>query len=113
MLLWLPATAHCGLEAIGVFPGEDCCESESQSKAGKHSCEDGCTTVEDGAFKTECAKTTAEPPVTDFVLPELSLFLPPLRAVSLHDETVQFRANHLPQFVIRTSLPIRGPSLAS
>jgi hypothetical protein len=45
--IWLPATQHCALAAAGVFPktcDHDCAKGESGTQ-------DGCGTVEDGAYK--------------------------------------------------------------
>jgi hypothetical protein len=47
VVLWLPATLHCGFEAMGWLTpaGVDCC-------AGDDACaQDGCGVIEDGAYK--------------------------------------------------------------
>jgi hypothetical protein len=106
---WLPTTAHCGLEQFGVLPSDTCCEED---KSASHRCAGGCSIVEDGAFKTECSTSLPAPPVGIAIIIDLAqvsvsaserldVFQPP------------FEASCLPQFVIRTALPIRGPSVAS
>jgi hypothetical protein len=48
LVLWLPATLHCGFEAMGWLTpaGVDCCAEEDACG------QDGCGVVEDGAYKT-------------------------------------------------------------
>jgi hypothetical protein len=107
---WLPATVHCGLETIGIVTMDECCEKEA---AGNHRCEGGCSTVESGGLmKTECSNALPTPPEIIVLSPELSSLLlsdSPQR----ESQEISFKAVHLPQFVIRTALPIRGPSVAS
>ena len=110
LAMWLPATVHCELESVGILPMDECCETQGP---GNHRCDSGCNIVEDGGIKTECVNVLPAPPMVCIVLPELSL-LPvthTLRAVKPHQ--TNFENNHLPQFLIGTALPIRGPSLAS
>lgn len=47
LALWLPATQHCALEEVGLF-AQTCQDS---CATGGNSEKDGCSTVEDGAYK--------------------------------------------------------------
>jgi hypothetical protein len=108
LAIWLPTTAHCGLEAFGVFPMEQCCKDEAQ---GNHKCDSGCSVVEDGGLKAETSYVLPAPPDVLQILLDLSE-LPPA-SVETGEDTPPFETQHLPQFVIQTALPIRGPSFAS
>lgn len=109
LAVWLPATVHCELEAAEIVPMDECCETEGQ---GAHRCESGCNVIEDGGIKTECQNTLAIPPQICITLPDLSDRMPDIMEQKRpHPES--FKIHHLPQFVIRTALPIRGPSSAS
>lgn len=107
---WLPATVHCELETAGIVPMDECCADQSQQD---HRCEGGCSVVEDRGFKTECLHALVAPPSLSILLPALAVrtLLEPSHEQRPHPEA--FKIYHLPQFVIRTALPIRGPSLAS
>lgn len=110
MAAWLPATVHCELETAGLVPVDECCADDSQRD---HRCEGDCSVVEDRGFKTECMLTLVTPPEICILLPDLAVrtLVEPLHEKQPHPEA--FKIHHLPQFVIRTALPIRGPSLAS
>jgi hypothetical protein len=107
---WLPATAHCGLEGVGLVALDECCEAAPNGNS--HS-DDACKIVEDSGFKTECAATVPAPPEVLFVLLDLSILPCSVLTESLELIHSEFSAHHLPQFVIHTALPIRGPSFAS
>lgn len=107
--MWLPATVHCELETAGILPMDECCETDGSN----HRCESGCNVVENGGPKTECVNPVPVPPQLFVILPDLSTI--PLREPDQPLDVGSFdsSAYHLPQFVVRTALPIRGPSLAS
>lgn len=107
--IWLPTTAHCGLEAFGVFPMEECCKKEAQ---GSHKCDSGCSVVEDGGLKAQFSYVLPEPPDVLQILLDLSE-LPTASFDVRENISPPFQTQHLPQFVIQTALPIRGPSFAS
>lgn len=46
VVLWLPATQHCDLEAAGVWAGSGCCAADNGCA------QDECGTVESGDFKS-------------------------------------------------------------
>ena len=106
--LWVPATVHCELEAAGIVPMDECCQTETTD----HRCDRGCNDIEDGGIKTECQMIVPAPPDTSIILADLSAL--PVPDLILEDPDPRaFKTHHLPQFVIRTALPIRGPSFVS
>jgi hypothetical protein len=110
LVCWLPATAHCGLESIGLVPMDECCEKNS---SGDQHADAGCKVVEDSGLKTECSDVLPCPPELLVLLPALL----ELRTAAAVEPSAlarsEFVTHHLPQFVIQTALPIRGPSVAS
>ena len=54
MAFWLFATQHCGLEAAGLFAGHDDLMEGRSCCTTAGGCEnDGCATVEDGAYRPD------------------------------------------------------------
>jgi hypothetical protein len=114
---WLPATAHCLLELSGLIPTDDCCaEASSPGRPHPNDADEGCATLESGACKLEDSRSPLA------VLPA-ELWIPDL--VAPHDPPVPTRIclvlpapapPDLPvrwQFLWRTALSPRAPSLAS
>jgi hypothetical protein len=59
--LWLLATQHCGLEAAGFFSAHD--EESSECCVGSGGCEnDGCATVEEGAYRPDSSSLAISAP---------------------------------------------------
>lgn len=110
LAVWLPATAHCGLEAVGLVPLDECCESAPN---GDHKSDNACKVLEDSGYKAECAAKLPSPPEIFVILATITVL--PSTVVMDGLEIVQgtFETHFLPQFVIQTALPIRGPSSAS
>lgn len=92
-----------------MLPVEDCCEKQS---AGKHRCDSGCGVIEDGGIKIECAKVSPVPPSAVAIVFNLDR-VSNARCDVAEPPTPPFEISNLPQFVIHTALPIRGPSFAS
>ena len=109
LALWVPATVHCELESAGLVPMDECCQTE----ANNHRCDSGCNVVEDGGIKTECQMLAPAPPETGVILTNLSAIPVPDLPREKQPRPEAFKIHHLPQFVIHTALPIRGPSFAS
>ena len=105
---WLPVTAHCGLETFEFLPLDECCAEES---APDQRCENGCTVVEDGGLKTECANVLPVPPTAFVIVHDLARGT--LMSLDPPERFFPLQSRYLPQFVIRTALPIRGPSFLS
>jgi hypothetical protein len=110
LAVWLPATAHCRLEALGVIAVDQCCETNSDGKGHSDS---ACKDVEDGSYKTECAAILPAPSDTVVILSDLCVVSCPTASEGVDVTQTEFQTHHLPQFVIRTAQPIRGPSLVS
>jgi hypothetical protein len=114
---WLPATAHCLLELSGLIATDDCCANTS-SPGHPHSndSDEACATLESGACKLEDSGSPLTVLPTEFWISDL---------VALHDPPVPTRScfvsrapspPDLPvrwQFLWRTALSPRAPSLAS
>lgn len=109
---WLPATAHCDLEAAGVLPESTSCATAVECAS------DGCRQVEDGFAKRSAAtlKITAPELWACACLRCLNLTAP-TRLVAVADfSPVNFER---PQdwatrwiFVRRAAWPARAPSVA-
>ncbi len=114
--LWLPASAHCQLESV---PGLEFlqCAVDAQTPGGSNDCSDsGCCAVEKSPYQSGHIRATIPSPD-----------LLPLLPVALTDSADKLSAEvsvaafvvvppELPrcwQFVFRTALPARAPSLAS
>ncbi|MEO7798141.1 MAG: hypothetical protein ABIY47_10500 [Opitutaceae bacterium] len=71
LALWLPATLHCGVEALGWDFGSGCCaDGESPAAATKTNagCEsDGCGTIESG-FRAPSSFAAAPAPWLSFAI---------------------------------------------
>ena len=107
---WLPATAHCRLEAIGMIPLDECCETTA---GGEHHSDSACKNVEEISYKVECAAALPARPDTVSALIELCAIRCPTESVGIDLTQTDFLTLHLPQFFINTALPVRAPSLAS
>ncbi|MDB6025403.1 MAG: hypothetical protein JWM68_1626 [Verrucomicrobiales bacterium] len=114
MVLWVPLTSHCYLEDAGVFQesADKCCADESSQSAKEDPCDTGCKLVEKAAGKVQNNQR--------FVIPILALIsiviVPQATEVASQTDKVMMwppETLHLPQFVVTTALPVRGPSLVS
>lgn len=117
-VLWLPATAHCGLETAGLLLHEHGLESADTGCATV--CEKGsCSVIEDGAFKnaTQVAKVAA---------PVLALCVSQLVLISAATEAAESCSSVSPdttdtppelartwQFIARTALLPGAPARLS
>jgi hypothetical protein len=109
LAVWLPATVHCELESIGAIPMDECCETAAGGSGG-HS-DNACKTVEDSSYKLECFAALPDPPETPAVSIVLRVVSCAPGSGAVAAKQSPFETHHLPQFVIRTALPIRGPSV--
>jgi len=115
-ILYLPVTAHCLLEQAGWLPADgDCCEQRASTDGSTPApCAYGCCLPEHAVYvsplKRDSSPLTAEVPVwvtalVADVAPKESLTVPPESS----PPTVQ----KVWQFIFRTALPPRAPSLVS
>jgi len=114
-LLWLPVSAHCQLEAIPGFEFLRCSVSTADTHQSAKDCSD-CCALEKSQYKTEHFRLTIPTPdfLPVFSAPELPVSTALPVEVSLGILTAappQWLKTW--QFVSRTALPIRAPSLAS
>ena len=113
LVLWVPITAHCCLEKL---PGLEFLQCASDT-SGSPNCEgDACQTIESGAYKISESPRTAPAPAF-FVLPLAPLPLIEDAAANKSPAGTLVAARpDLPkswQFISRTALPVRAPSLLS
>ena len=112
--LWLPASAHCQLEAV---PGLEFLHCAADSDNSKGDCkEDGCCSVEKSQYKSEqhgdAVLLPAFLPVDPMPVPDMAHSLPADVSVGI----LTAAPPELPaswRFVSRAALPARAHSLAS
>lgn len=115
LALWLPATLHCSLENVGLFPqtcADDCAGERNHAP-------DGCGTVEDGSYRP--AGNTLQVTTPDLYACLGDLYLPPLQTAPEcasaieRGESLGESRNWISswQFVRRLAPPSRAPSLAA
>jgi hypothetical protein len=115
-VLWLPMSAHCQLEKIPALKFL-ACEAASDC-AGQHSdCDDaGCCPAENAQYKSNQIRVTIPSPDLLPLLP-IALMRIPARVLAEFSACVSAAAppEFLTswQFVFRTALPPRAPSIAS
>jgi hypothetical protein len=113
--LWLPAVAHCQLEALTGLAFLQCHEEASDSHSSSKDCTD-CCAVEKSQFRSVQLRFSAPSPELLLIVPA---FLPQPKTVLLppgHPLERTSAAPDLPQrwhFLSRTALPVRAPSLVS
>jgi hypothetical protein len=113
LVLWLAATQHCRLENLPGLGFLKCTTDTATSSE----CEgDGCCAVESAAYKPSDDQQVAAPPAPLLVVLVVQEPRPdaPLGQACL--ETPTRLPPELPQcwqFISRTALPVRAPSLAS
>jgi hypothetical protein len=116
-LCWLPATLHCGLQAVGVLAEVDsCCHHDDASDKGQPCSVASCAEIETGRFQanTDDVKVPAPVWLADFAPLVLALEL-----VTREGEPEAAVATAPPellptwQFERRTAPLSRAPSLRS
>jgi len=111
LAVWLPATSHCMLETAGIIPTDECCQTPEFPTQDPHDCRDGCASFEDSFYKV---KEQIPGDLTPFqILVSLPAIEPTVVAPSVMNSGWPPGALSLREFVIRTSQPIRGPSIVS
>lgn len=114
MVLWVPLTSHCYLEDSGLFeaPADQCCSTDASKSSPADPCDTGCKLVEKSAGKIQDDQRLVVPVISLLV----SVDFTPTDATLLPVDEVTFwppETLRLTQFIIRTSLPVRAPSLLS
>ena len=117
LAFWLVATQHCGLESAGLFAAHESATEASGCCASSDGCaNDGCETVEEGAYRSDHATLAVVSPQLSRCLWSLNWSNQvPVRELRAD---ISFRRHYerpldwLPtwQFVQRTALAPRAPS---
>lgn len=112
---WLSSSNHCYLEVAGFLPPDECHSDEEASSSSKGDpCENGCKITEEAGYKTQDNSRLAvliavlSPVLLQFIAQNDS---PPQQVLGITawpPDTL-----YLQHFLVRTSLPIRGPSVVS
>ena len=108
LAIWLPATGHCLLDAADLLRA-DCCQAETADTTSH--CADECRLIEAGIFKLQERQAPAFVPAVFLI----SLSSPAEVEPSMIPPDERHwppAALHLPEFLVRTSLPVRGPSFS-
>ena len=113
--LWLPAVAHCQLEALTGLAILQCHEETADSHSSSKDCNE-CCAVEKSQFRSAQLRLCAPPPE---LLLMVSAFLSSVEMVQLPlGKSLELTAAppDLPQrwcFLSRAALPVRAPSFVS
>ena len=114
-LAWAPITWHCNLEVLSVLDFLACCAHDEESAPHQdNDCEsDSCAVVESGNYKTQEEQVFVAPP-------QVAAWLAQQVSTERGDEISQRILAATPpeelqiwQFVLRTALPVRAPSIVS
>ena len=118
MAVWLFATQHCGLEAAGLFAGHDESVEGASCCSTSGGCEnDGCATVEEGAYRPDQSAFVISAPVlsVDAFLDLCDVIPPPRWQSEMQLPRDAFERPHdwvtTWQFVQRAALSPRAPSV--
>ncbi|MEI7807980.1 MAG: hypothetical protein WCJ07_05800 [Verrucomicrobiota bacterium] len=115
--LWLPASAHCHLEAIPGFEFFQCAiDDQPVCDPGKDCNDCGCFALEKSQYNSAQLRLTIPSPVLQPILflpsPTLVTALPAEVSLGILTAAPPLLL-HTWQFAYRTALPARAPSLAS
>jgi hypothetical protein len=116
LAVWMPATMCCALERAGVPFFQQCCEDDSSESSPKAPCTDKtCCLLESGNYQTANPAPLLVTPESVFSLLALVFIEPPQPkpgSAELSDSSPP-ELSVAWQFLSRTALPVRAPSLAS
>jgi hypothetical protein len=115
LTLWLPATLHCSLEDVGLFP-KTC---TNDCAGDRNNAPDGCGTVEDGSYRPAGDVLQVNTPALYACIGDL--FCPPPQkapecaAVMGRSESIDQPRDWISSwhFVRRMAPPSRAPSLVA
>ena len=116
-IIWLPATAHCSLEAVGWGFGHICASTTDTDHGTGSNCDDcaECRTVEGGYCASTVRVAVPVAPLIPALPPAVVLaLLPPASGPELPVPTWSETGPPRPwQFAARAALPPRAPSFAA
>lgn len=119
LALWLPATAHCRLEAAGAELGSSCCASPVSAAADDECNSDICDALEGRATDPSTAGIHVSAPVLcvglvpNLVIPAPLAVCAPPGGSRPEESTAPPELVPSHHFVDRTALPARSPDCAS
>jgi hypothetical protein len=116
LTLWGLAAVHCKLEALpGLEFLKRCCFADSATSSQQDCESDGCGTVEKGAYRAEERTASVPQPLLILALlaPEIETPMPRVRAGSFAESHAPPELPKAWQFLHRTALLPRAPSIAS
>jgi hypothetical protein len=108
--LWVPLTAHCSLEKL---PGLSFLQCDSDA-SDRDCCADACQTIESGLYKVSTNSAVIPMPtacVVSTTLMDLSESFSASGEGSLRPLLLPSELPKQWQFVFRTALPVRAPSV--
>jgi len=116
LAVWMPATMCCALERVGVPFFQHCCVDDCSESSPKPPCTDKtCCLLESGNYQTANPAPLIVTPESVFLLLALTFIEPPQPkpgCTELPDSSPP-ELSVAWQFLSRTALPVRAPSLAS
>jgi hypothetical protein len=116
-VVWLPATAHCSLEAVGWHFGHDCVSAEHAGAGTGSDCDDCavCQSVERGCCASSTRIAVPTSPWTDAAAPDFCIrAVPPIQARDVPTAISPGSGPPCPwQFFLRAAPSPRAPSLIS
>lgn len=113
LLVWMPATSHCALEAVGILPAVGCCTDSEADCAG-----DTCRQLESGLFKqaNDSFKVAAPDQLACACFLCLQLVTPPslVAVADFSPADSGYPQDWLTSWTFehRAALPARAPSVA-
>jgi hypothetical protein len=116
-LVWLPASAHCQLEALTGLEFLQCAETTQTVCHPGHDCNrQGCCKVEQSHYRSEEFHVALPGPLlvtlaAPLTVPDASLAPQEIRRGILTAAPPQLVTSR--HFLVRTALPVRAPSFAS
>jgi hypothetical protein len=114
-LVWAPMTAHCNIESVPGFSFLTCETDVAHETSPKH-CGTECCVLESSPYRSDDSKPVSAPIAVAAILCQLELIdlqqaaqhVPDLRLLTVPPELPKSW-----QFIARTALPVRAPSIAS
>lgn len=113
-LAWLPVTAHCQMEALPGFEFLECASHSAPS--GDDCSENGCCAVESSSYQASRHEDTNVAVVFLHEIPRAAIAVDVSLQERIHLGILTAAPPELArswQFVSRTALPVRAPSVAS
>lgn len=115
VILWMPLTSLCLVQACGVVQKGDCCPDErSTPVSNPHECDQACGLIASGNINHHTQSVNVQPPSADLFFILTAVIQPPPAVFG----DVEFPSSAPPTlggswlFSFRVALPARAPSLS-